>query len=126
MELNIFDNGIQQHLNVIQNAVRRSGLYVMHENSYSYTVGMKSMGAPDLILFGQSPEVAEEMFEVIFQAVQLGLLVLNQAKNIEHIFEPQPRLEVFSDMEKRRHFFAARTYYGSWDFNALKVSMEFH
>lgn len=126
MELKIFENGVQSHNQVIHRALLKNGLYVMHEKGYSYTVGMKNIGSPDLILFGQSSEIADEMFQVIFQAVQMGLLVLDQVKSIDHIFEPQPQLKHFSDMEKRRHFFAARTYYGSWDFNVLNVSMDFH
>ncbi|QFT57152.1 DUF4262 domain-containing protein [Microbulbifer sp. THAF38] len=126
MELSIFVNGIQGHNQVIHHALLNSGLYVMHENDYSYTVGMKNIGAPDLIMFGQSPEVSEEMFQVLFQAVKLGLVTLEQSNDIGQIFDPQPRLEEFSQMEKRCHLFAARTYYGSWDFRAIKVFMEIH
>ena len=126
MELSTFINGIQGHNQVIHHALLSSGLYVMHEKDYSYTVGMKNIGVPDLIMFGQEPEVSEEIFQVLFQAVKLGLSSLSQSSDIGQILDPQPRLEVFSRMDKRRYFFAARTYYGSWDFEAIKVAMEFH
>jgi hypothetical protein len=103
MELSIFVNGIQGHNQVIHHALLNSGLYVMHEMDYSYTVGMKNIGAPDHIMFGQSPEVSEEMFQVLFQAVKLGLVTLEQSNDIGQIFDPQPRLEELSQMEKRRH-----------------------
>ena len=37
MELNIFENGIQSHNQVIHRALLKNGLYVMHEKGYSYT-----------------------------------------------------------------------------------------
>ncbi len=80
MELKIFENGIQSHNQVIHRALLKNGLYVMHEKGYSYTVGMKNIGSPDLILFGQSSEIADEMFQVIFQAGVLGILPPNIAK----------------------------------------------
>ena len=126
MELSIFENGVDLHNSKIQNAVQKDGLYVMHEKDYSYTVGMKALGAPELILFNQSREVAEEMFQVLFQAVQLGLVDLKQSGSIEHIFEPMPTIESVGEMNKRNHFYAARTYYGDWEFMASKISMDFH
>lgn len=124
MELSTFINGIHSHNQVIHHALLTGGLYVMHEKKYSYTVGMKNIGAPDLIMFGQASDVSEEIFLVLFQAAKLGLVCLEQSNDISQILDPQPRLEVFSQMEKRRHLFAARTYYGSWDFEAIKVAME--
>ena len=126
MELSIFENGVVLHNIKIQHAVQKNGLYVMHEKDYSYTVGMKGLGAPELILSNQSREVAEEMFQVLFQAVQLGLVDLKQSGSIEHIFEPMPTIESVGEMNTRNHFYAARTYYGDWEFMASKISMDFH
>lgn len=126
MELSVFENGIQSHNDKIHQALQKEGLYVMHEKGYSYTVGMQNIGFPDLILYGQSQDVTEEMFQVLFQAVQLGLVDLEQPSLIDNMFEPKPKLSAVDDIEKRQHFYAARTYYGNWEFAALKITMDFH
>lgn len=126
MELSIFENGIERHNTEIRQAVQKDGLYVMHEKGYSYSVGMKHVGAPDFILFDQPHDVAEEMFQVLFQAIQLGLVDLNEFNPIQDIFEPKPSVITVSEMEKRQYFYAARTYYGDWNFPVLKITMDFH
>ena len=126
MKLRVFDNGIQSHNNKIQQSLKTDGIYIMHEEGYSYTVGFLKVGSPDLILYDQTQGVAEEIFQLLFQAVQLGLIQLRQDMMIEHVLEPQPRLIAVTELDKKQHFYAARTYYGDWNFSVLKIQLKLH
>lgn len=123
-ELGHFEDGIRAHRGFMQSMLRSNGVHIQHEECYSYTVGLRDIGSPDLIIFGEDREVAEELFLVIYQAVQMKLVCIKTSQSLRGIFTPEPLLLDVSEVEKRRHFFAARAYYGDWDFDSRKVSTE--
>lgn len=120
MELSKFDNGIALHNNAIRHVIEKDELYIMHEDGYSYTVGMRYIGSSELIIYGQHKSVAEEMFKIIYAAARD--LDLNTV--IKNVFEPAPGLSNISEKEKKGLFYAARTHYGDWSFSAVKISMQ--
>lgn len=126
MELSVFENGINSHNLTIKQTLEDQGVYVKHENGYSYTVGMKYIECPDLILYGENPDVAEEMFQVILQAIKLGLIKLKIGENIGSVLDPQPTLSGITETDKKDHFYAARTYYGDWCFEVINIVMRPH
>jgi hypothetical protein len=118
-----FEDGIAKLNGEIAKAIADTGVYVKHERGYSYTVGMAKIRSPELIIFGESAEVAEEVFYVIYQAVELGLVVVEDNTRLDQIFKPAPVMTRFPDSAKVQYFYAARAYFESWDFPAFRVSV---
>ncbi|MFV9615370.1 MAG: DUF4262 domain-containing protein [Gammaproteobacteria bacterium] len=124
MELSQFHNGIAMHNEVIRQAIKNDALYVMHEDGYSYTVGMRDIGAPELIIYGQRDAVATEMFKIIYTAAAQKFDDLDMNRMVKTVFNPAPELSVVSEREKKTIFFAVRTYYDDWVFTAIKIIMK--
>lgn len=124
MELGVFENGIEAHNNKIARSIQSDGVYVSHEQGYSYTVGMKSLDAPEVILLGQSKDMAEEIFITLHQAVARGVAALKPGKQLEGLLNSPGRLESVSEFEKMSYFYAARTFFGTWDFDSLVLNIE--
>lgn len=124
MELSQFYNGIAMHNDVIRQVINNDSLYVKHEDGYSYTVGMRDIGAPELVIEGQRPSVATEMFKIIYivAAQAYGIQDLNTV--VKNVFDPAPTLTALPEKEKKALFYAARTYYEDWIFSALKITLK--
>ena len=121
MELSNFDNGILMHNNIIKRTIESDDLYVMHEDGYSYTVGMREIGAPELVLYGQRKTIAEEIFKIIYSAAARKYGEPDVGVIVKKVFEPAPGVVKLSKNEKMVLFYAARTFYESWSFYAYKI-----
>lgn len=124
MELRKFENGIEQHNKKIEMSVRQHGLYVIQEETaevdYFYTVGMEDIDLPELIIHGGNKAMAGQVFGAIYQAKQIGLLdEVSPDTTISGIFTDD--IQLLQCDEKKRYFYACRTYYDSWNFDALTV-----
>ena len=124
MELSKFENGIKKHNNTIKHVISVDDLYVMHENGYSYTVGMRDIGAPELVIYGQRKSVAEEMFKIIYIAAAQEFGEPELESIVKIVFYPAPSLVELPEREKKALFYAARTYYDDWIFSALKITLK--
>lgn len=124
MELSRFENGIVLHNNVIKGAIEYDGYYVMHEDGYSYTVGMRNIGAPELVIYGQRKMVAEEMFKIIYIAAAQAYGIQDLKTVVKNVFDPAPTLTALPEREKKALFYAACTYYDDWIFSALKITLK--
>ena len=111
------------HNNVIKKTIDDDGLYVMHEDDYSYTVGMCEIGVPELVLYGHRKAVAEEMFKILYSAAAQECGEPDIDPIINKVFEPALDLVALSKSEKMALFFAARTFYDGWTFNAYKITI---
>ena len=121
MELSNFENGILMHNNVMKSTIESDDLYVMHEDVYSYTVGMREIGAPELVLYGQRKTIAEEMFKIIYSAAAREYGKQDVGAIVKKVFDPAPGVVELSKSEKMALFYAARTFYESWSFDAYKI-----
>ncbi len=121
MELSKFENGIVMHNKMIKHAIELDDLYVTHEDGYSYTVGMQEIGAPELVLYGHRKAVAEEIFKIIYSAAAHEFCEPDVGTIVNNVFDPAPGLEELSKSEKMALFYAARTFYESWSFDAYKI-----
>lgn len=124
MELSHFTNGIAMHNDVIRQVIKNDSLYVKHENGYSYTVGMRDIGAPELVIEGQRPSVATEMFKIIYIAAAQAYGIQDLNTVVKNVFDPAPTLTALPEREKKALFYAARTYYEDWIFSALKLTLK--
>jgi len=124
MELSHFYNGIAMHNDVIRQTINNDSLYVKHEDGYSYTVGMRDIGAPELMIEGQRPSVATEMFKIIYIAAAQAYSEQDLNTVIKNVFDPAPTLTALPEREKKALFYAARTYYDDWIFSALKITLK--
>lgn len=121
MELSTFYSGIEKHNAKIKETIKSAGIYVMHEHSYSYTVGLNQLDAPELIMFDQEKEIADEIFNLVFQGVKRGMLNPIDLEGLRAMINPPPTIMACSEHEKRSYFFAGRTFYGNWGFKCLKL-----
>ena len=128
MELSNFSNGIESHNRQIAFGIEANGLHVVHETSkqggYSYTVGLSALSCPELIIFGCEPDKAEEIFVTMHQGFLKGLIKPESDKVIANLLDKPMRLIEFTEMEKRQHFYATRTYLDTWQFKALKMTYD--
>lgn len=124
MELSQFYNGIAMHNDVIRQVINNDSLYVKHEDGYSYTVGMRDIGAPELVIEGQRPSVATEMFKIIYIAAAQAYGIQDLNTVVKNVFDPAPTLTALPEREKKALFYAARTYYEDWIFSALKLTLK--
>ena len=124
MDLSKFENGITKHNNAIKHVISVDDLYIMHEDDYSYTVGMRDIGAPELVIYGQRKSVAEEMFKIIYIAAAQKFGEPELESIVKTVFEPAPALAELPESEKKALFYAVRTYYDDWTFSALKITMK--
>lgn len=60
MDLSKFTDGIKLQNARIDYAIRSEGVSVIHERSYSYTVGMRSIGYPELLVRDLKPDESNE------------------------------------------------------------------
>ena len=123
MELSQFENGIAMHNEVIRQAIKNDALYVMHEQGYSYTVGMRDIGAPELVIYGQRNVLATEMFKIIYSSAAHTSNEVDMNRMVRNVFDPPPGLVALPEREKRTVFYATRTYYDDWIFSALKITL---
>jgi hypothetical protein len=93
----------------------------MHEDGYSYTVGMREIGTPELVLYGQHKKIAEEIFKIIYSAAAHEFCKPDVGTIVNNVFDPAPGLVELSKSEKMALFYAARTFYESWSFDAYKI-----
>ena len=121
MELSKFENGIVIHNKIIKHAIELDDLYVMHEDGYSYTVGMQEICVPELVLYGHRKSVAEEMFKIIYSAASREFGEPDVDAIVKKVFDPAPEVVELSKCEKMALFYAARTFYESWSFDAYKI-----
>ena len=124
MELSQLYNGIAMHNDVIRQVIKNDSLYVKHEDGYSYTVGMRDIGAPELVIEGQRPSVATEMFKIIYTAAAQAYGIQDLNTVVKNVFDPAPTLTALPEREKKALFYAARTYYEDWIFSALKLTLK--
>ena len=124
MELSQFYNGIAMHNDVIRQVINNDSLYVKHEDGYSYTVGMRDIGAPELVIEGQRPSVATEMFKIIYIAAAQADGIQDLNTLVKNVFDPALTLTALPEREKKALFYAARTYYEDWIFSALKLTLK--
>ena len=94
----------------------------MHEHGYSYTVGMRDIGVPELVIYSQRNAEAAEMLSIIYNAAapMVGEPDINGI--VKNVFDPPHELTASPEREKRTLFYAAHTYYDDW-FSALKITM---
>lgn len=123
MELSKFTDGIKLQNERINSAIRSEGLSVIHERSYSYTVGMRSIGYPELLVRGLEVVERDELFRTIYIAVVNGK---NSASEIivADIFKPKLSLVDLTEKETKGIFFACRAYYGDWAFKANEIQIQ--
>ena len=121
MELSHFTNGIAMHNAVIRQVLNNEALYVKHEDGYSYTVGMRDIGAPELVIYGQRNGVSTEMFKIIYNAAAQSFGAPAMPMIVKTVFDPAPGLVVLPESEKMAVFYAARTYYEDWSFSAARL-----
>jgi hypothetical protein len=124
MELSQFYNGIAMHNDIIRQVINNDSLYVKHEDGYSYTVGMRDIGAPELVIEGQRPSVATEIFKIIYIAAAQAYGEEDLNTVVKNVFDPAPTLTALPEREKKALFYAARTYYDDWIFSALKITLK--
>jgi len=92
MELSQFYNGIAMHNDVIRQVINNDALYVKHEAGYSPTVGMRDIGAPELVIDGLHNTEAAEMFKIIYHAAVQAFGVLAMPMIVKMVFDPAPGL----------------------------------
>jgi len=124
MELSHFTNGIAMHNEVIRQVINNDALYIKHEDGYSYTVGMRDIGAPELVINGQRRSVATEMFKIIYSAAAQTFGEPAMHMIVKTVFDPAPGLVALPESEKRSIFYAVRTYYEDWSFSAVRLIMK--
>ncbi|PCJ88231.1 MAG: hypothetical protein COA54_02900 [Thiotrichaceae bacterium] len=124
MELSQFYNGIAMHNDVIRQVINNDSLYVKHEDGYSYTVGMRNIGAPELVIYGQRKIVADEMFKIIYIAAAQAYGEQDLNTVVKNVFDPAPSLTALPEREKKALFYAARTYYDDWTFSVFKITLK--
>ena len=112
MDLKKFTNGIERHNNTIACSIQLSGLHVVYEGSYSYTVGMRAIGYPELVVYGFDHNDAEVMLRGIHGFIKDGS------------FNPGEKWQDLPTNEVKSTFFACRTYYGDWRFSAQKLKAQ--
>ncbi|MBL4863160.1 MAG: DUF4262 domain-containing protein [Crocinitomicaceae bacterium] len=121
MELCKFSNGIEDHNMIIDTAIKSDGIYIKREESYSYTVGFNNIGSPELVIFNTSPDAACEIFHTLYLAARNTDITLVENKTISTLFAHPLFLETYSEFDTRKTIFGARTYYGNWEFDVLKI-----
>lgn len=119
MQLNQFQNGIECHVNKVQNNIRQRGLHVQHEGSYSYTVGMNDSELPDIIVH-KGHGLSDGLIENIFLSI---LDSCTKETFVEKLSEMNVVFNNLDELEKRRSFYAARLYYGHWNFDAISLEV---
>lgn len=123
MELSKFTDGIKLQNARIDYAIRSEGVSVIHEKSYSYTVGMRSIGYPELLVRDLKPDESNELFRTIYAAVTNGKKTSHQI-NIADIFKPKLSLVDLSEDTTKEIFYACRAYYGDWIFSANEILIQ--
>ncbi|MEH6473654.1 MAG: DUF4262 domain-containing protein [Halopseudomonas sp.] len=119
--LGVFTNGIEQHNALMAAAIESDGIYVKHDEKLSYTVGLSSVGLPELVAVGTDQEQNKALLFDLFYAVKHQVLKLEPGAVDGLFFEDGLALATMSEAEKQSVLFAARTLYGSWDFAAMKM-----
>lgn len=120
-DISYFENGIERHRMIMRQEVSSCGYFLLHEKGYSYTVGFKDCGYPELILYDGGKELAESFFCSLYSAARQGR-ALSDLEEIGTFISFRPTVTPIDDLEKRRHFFATRIYHGDWNFSAARVS----
>lgn len=124
MGLHQFTNGIENHKSEMTQVIESKGFYSMHDDSYSYTVGLHNLGLRELIVFDQSPNVTEELFGLLFHFARNGIIHLTPGADLSCVLTPVPSLRDCLDELKESHFYAARNYLGTWAFDVVEVHIE--
>jgi len=124
MELHQFTNGIEDHKSEMAKVIDNFGLYTNHEDGYSYTVGLHNLGLPELIVFGQNPNVAEELFEILHHCAREGLIEFSPGIGLDNILSPGPSLHDYPNEKKVTQLYAARNFFGTWEFDVIEVRIE--
>jgi len=123
MELSKFTDGIKLQNERIDHAIRSEGVSVIHERSYSYTVGMRSIGYPELLVRDLKPEESNELFSTIYAAVTNGKKNSHEI-SIADIFKPKLALVDLTEDTTKKIFYACRAYYGDWIFRANEILIQ--
>ena len=123
MELGNFENGIEKHADDIRGSIKSSGMYVRHENNFSYTVGFAEIGLPELVVELLPPSHAEELFQTLMVAARRDRQRSVTWLNLGRTLSPEPSFSELADQQRKQVFLDARTGYGHWDFRANLIQL---
>ena len=117
MYLHNFRNGITDHNHNIRCVINYEGVYVMREDGYAYTIGLKIIGLPDLLLIGEH--------QTLIQLAGSLINVFNESPDFditEYLALSGFSFKVNTNQQTRSIAYASRAYYGDWDFDLLTIT----
>lgn len=119
MQLAKFENGIESHTTAMERTISESGVYVQHESGYSYTVGLNEASLPELVIKNDQSLSKSKIEELVLGLRRcVSLTELNEALNSLGL-----EYKSLSELDKRRCFYSARLYYGTWEFFAVGLKL---
>ena len=120
-EYNFFVDGIAEQRARIFSSINEHGFYLHQDNKCVYTVGMTCVGFPELLMYNQSLESADEIFSDIYCGVKHDKMA-----SIKEFIENNPfsrlvSFEPLSDTTKQSLLWSARLFLESWNFDVVEL-----
>jgi len=117
MYLHNFRDGITDHNDIIRCVIKCEGVYVMREDGYAYTIGLKNVGLPDLLLIGEHQaliRLAGSLIDIFDESPDFDIT--------EYLALSGFSFKVNTNQQTRGIAYASRAYYGDWDFDLLTIT----
>jgi hypothetical protein len=120
-EYNLFIDGIAEQKTKIVSAINEHGFYLHQDDSCFYTVGMSSIGFPELLMFDPSFESVNEIISDIYCCIKK-----DKIGSIRDFIENNPfsrvvGFEPLPEATKRNLLWSTRLFLGNWNFEVAKL-----